>query len=98
MEIIRKYLIEERKMPAVVADRTLEKLARHPDISDELKSWIANRTYETNTPVSVEGYTGADIARLAPFMDGVGVCTFIEKNLFQREKAKEQITMGFPRK
>ena len=29
MEIIRKYLIEERKMPAVVADRTLEKLARH---------------------------------------------------------------------
>ena len=44
MEIIRKYLIEERKMPAVVADRTLEKLARHPDISDELKSWIANRT------------------------------------------------------
>ena len=54
MEIIRKYLIEERKMPVVVAERTLEKLARHPDISDELKSWIANRTYETNTPVSVE--------------------------------------------
>ena len=76
MEIIRKYLIEERKMPVVVAERTLEKLARHPDISDELKSWIANRTYETNTPVSVEGYTGADIARLAPFMDGVGVFTF----------------------
>ena len=57
MEIIRKYLIEERKMPVVVAERTLEKLARHPDISNELKSWIANRTYETNTPVSVEGYT-----------------------------------------
>lgn len=38
MEIIRKYLIEERKMPVVVAERTLEKLARHPDISDELKS------------------------------------------------------------
>ncbi|MFR6060040.1 MAG: hypothetical protein ACLUIC_05445 [Oscillospiraceae bacterium] len=98
MEIIRKYLIEERKMSVVVAERTLEKLARHPDISDELKSWIANRTYETNTPVSVEGYTGADIARLAPFMDGVGVFTFLVSLREQPEKAKEQITMGFPRK
>ena len=68
------------------------------DISDELKSWIANRTYETNTPVSVEGYTGADIARLAPFMDGVGVFTFLVSLREQPEKAKEQITMGFPRK
>lgn len=30
MEIIRKYLIEERKMPVVVADRTLENLLDIP--------------------------------------------------------------------
>ena len=96
MEIIRKYLIEERKMPAVVAERTLEKLARHPDISDELKSWIANRTYETNTPVSVEGYTGADIARLAPFMDGVGVFTFLVSLWNSPKRQKNRLPWGFP--
>lgn len=97
MEIIRKYLIEERKMPVVVAERTLEKLARHPDISDELKSWIANRTYETNTlfpskaipePIlqdSHHSWMGLEYSHFG----------FAEE---QPEKAKEQITMGFPRK
>ena len=98
MELIRKYLIEEKKMPAVVVDRTIAKLERHPDIADELKGWIANRTYESSDPVSVEGYTGADIVKLAPFMDGVGVFTFLVSLREQPDKAKEQIAAGFPRK
>ena len=98
MDLIRKYLIEEKKMPAVVADRTISKLEQHPDISSELERWITNCTYESNSPVSVEGYTAADIVKLAPFMDGVGVFTFLVSLREQPDKAKEQIAAGFPRK
>ena len=98
MELIRKYLIEEKKMPAVVVERTISKLERHSDISSELEHWIASRTYESDAPISVEGYTAADIVRLAPFMDGVGVFTFLVSLREQPDKAKEQIAAGFPRK
>ena len=98
MELIRTYLIEQKKMPAVVADRTAEKLARHPDISVELVHWILSNEYQSNSPVVVEGYTGADIVKLAPFLDGVGVFTFLVSLREQPEKAKAQIAAGFPRK
>ncbi len=98
MELIRKYLIEEKKMPVVVAERTFAKLQRHADISAELENWIKNRAYESVPPVSVEGYTAADIVKLAPFMDGVGVFTFLVSLREQPEKAKAQIAAGFPRK
>ena len=98
MDLIRKYLIEEKKMPAVVADRTISKLEQHPDISSELERWIAKRVYESDSPVSIEGYTAADIVKLAPFMDGVGVFTFLVSLREQPDRAKEQIAAGFPRK
>lgn len=98
MELIRKYLIEEKKMPAVVADRTAEKLERHPDISAELVHWILSKEYKSNAPLIVEGYTAADIVKLAPFMDGVGVFTFLVSLREQPERAKAQIAAGFPRK
>ena len=98
MNLIRKYLIEEKKMSAVVAERTILKLEQHPDISSELEKWIADRTYESNRPVSVEGYTATDIVKLAPFMDGVGVFTFLVSLREQPDKAKAQIAAGFPRK
>lgn len=98
MDSIRKYLILEKKMNEVVAERTISKFQRHPDIALELKKWISTRTYETNSPLAVEGYTAEDIFKLAPFMDGVGVFTFLISLREQPEKAKEQIAAGFPRK
>ncbi len=85
-------------MSGVIADRTILKLEQHPDISSELKQWITVRTYESNCPVSIEGYTAADIVKLAPFLDGVGVFTFLVSLREQPDKAKEQIAAGFPRK
>lgn len=98
MGLIRKYLIEEKKMPPIVADRTIAKLERHPDISSELEHWITDRSYESSAPASAEGYTAADIVKLAPFMDGVGVFTFLVSLREQPDKAKAQIAAGFPRK
>ena len=98
MELIHKYLIEERKMTAVVADRTVKKLGRHPDISAELEAWILSREYKSISPVVVEGYTAVDIVKVAPFMDGVGVFTFLVSLREEPTKAKRQIATGFPRK
>ena len=98
MEQIRNYLIKEKNMPDVVAERTIAKLARHPDIAQELRAWIENRTYETGAPVRAEGYTAADIAKLAPFLDGVGAFTFLISLREEPAKAKQQLTAGFPRK
>ncbi|MBQ8595402.1 MAG: hypothetical protein IJ406_05570 [Oscillospiraceae bacterium] len=98
MEFIKKYLIEEKKMSNVVAERMINKLERHPDICGEFEKWIANRVYETNNPVSAEGYTGADIVKIAPFMDGLGVFTFLVSLREQPDLAKKQIEAGFPRK
>lgn len=98
MELIYKYLIEEKKMPTVVADRTAKKIGRHPDISAELEAWISSKEYKSISPIVVEGYTAADIVKLAPFMDGVGVFTFLVSLREDPQKAKMQIAAGFPRK
>lgn len=98
MELIRRFLLEEKKMPTVVAERTAEKLERHPDISAELVHWILSKEYKTSSSVIIEGYTAADIVKLAPFMDGVGVFTFLVSLREQPERTKAQIAAGFPRK
>jgi len=98
MDKVREYLTQQRKMPPVLVKRTLEKLQQHPDIAGELKRWIGTGTYEVPDPVTVEGYTAADIARLAPFMDGVGVYNFLITLRTAPDRAKAQIAAGFPRK
>lgn len=98
MDCLETYLLEERKLSPVVAGRILEKLRRHPDIAAELEDWIAHRVYDADHPVTVEGYTAADIVRLAPFLDGVGVFTFLVSLREQPQRAKAQIAAGFPRK
>ena len=98
MDTIRKYLIEEKRMSDIIAERTISKLKRNPDIASELMFWITNRTYDMDAPVIIEGYTAADIFKLAPFMDGIGVFTFLISLREQPERAKDAIAAGFPRK
>ena len=98
MDKIRNYLLDEKKMTPVVANRIIGKFERHPDISKEFVLWIDTGSYDVSTPVIVEGYSAGDIAKLAPFMDGVGVYNFLISLREQPEKAKQHIVEGFPRK
>lgn len=98
MEPIRKYLSEKIKMSPVILERTIAKLERHADIANEFALWIETGEYKTDAPLVVEGYTAKDIFELAPFLDGPGVFNFLIALREQPEKAKAQISAGFPRK
>lgn len=98
MELIRKYLEEEKKMSPVILERTIAKLERHADIVEEFKLWIETKEYKTDTPLQIEGYTAEDIFKMAPFLDGLGVFNFLVTLREQPEEAKAQISAGFPRK
>lgn len=98
MELIKKYLEEEKKMSPVILERTIAKLERHTDIAEEFKLWIETKKYKTEVPLQIEGYTAGDIFKLAPFLDGLGVFNFLVTLREHPEKAKAQISAGFPRK
>ena len=98
MELIRKYLEEEKKMSPVILERTIAKLERHADIVEEFKLWIETKEYKTDTTLQIEGYTAEDIFKIAPFLDGLGIFNFLVTLREQPEKAKAHISAGFPRK
>ncbi len=96
METIRNYLITEKKTDPAIVDRILRKLAKHEDILAACRTWVETKEHGTEDALTIEGYTAVDIASLAPFMDGVGVYTFLVSLRENPDKAKEIIAAGFP--
>jgi uncharacterized membrane protein len=98
MSIIKEYLLSEKQMNEVVAARTEAKVSKYEDIRTEFEAWIASKTYPTDNPLTIGGYTAQDIFDLAPFMDGLGVYNFMVTLREEPDKAKEYIESGFKRK
>jgi len=98
METIKNYLINERKQKPEVAAKIMLPLEGHDDIRTELERWIEKKEYPQDSPLTVEGYTAEAIAKLAPFMDGVGVYNFMVSLRERPDNAKRIIAEGFPRK
>ena len=98
MSIVTEYLLNEKQMTEVVAARTEKKVTKYEDIRKEFELWIKNKTYNADNPLVVGGYTAQDIYNLAPFMDGLGVFTFMVTLRDDPSKAKEYIDGGFKRK
>ena len=98
MDIICDYLINEKGIKENIASKMSSNLGKHQDISQELKYWIKNRKYISNSPLVVEGYTAMDIYKLAPFLDGIGVFNFLITLRDKPIAAKKYIDDGFPRK
>ena len=98
MNAIMEYLINEKKMPEVVAKKTEEKVSKYDDIRKEFELWLKNRAYNTDNPLVVGEYTAQDICKLAPFLDGIGVFNFMVTLREDPVKAKEYIDSGFKRK
>jgi hypothetical protein len=93
-----EYLLKEKQMTEVVAARTEKKVSKYDDIRKEFECWIKNKTYNSDNPLIVGGYTANDIYSLAPFMDGLGVFNFMVTLRDDPAKAKEYIDGGFKRK
>jgi len=98
MDTILNYLISVRNQKPEVAAKIVQPLARHGDIRAELEQWIEKQAYPSKNPLTIEGYTAVAIAKLAPFMDGVGVYNFMVTLRERPDNAKRIIAEGFPRK
>lgn len=98
MDKIRDYLTQELQMKPFVANMMVTRLCRYDDIRAEFYNWLDTRSYQTENPLQVEGYTAADIAALAPFMDASAVYGFLVTLRENPKDAKDIIARGFPRK
>lgn len=98
MGTVKEYLLKDKQMTEVVADRAEKKISKYGDIREEFEFWIENKAYKTENPLVVGGYTAQDICVLAPFMDALGVYSFMVTLRDDPAKAKEYIDSGFKRK
>lgn len=98
MSIIMEYLIKEKKMTEIVAERIEKKVSKYEDIRDEFIYWIKTKSYNEENPLVVCNYSARDIYNLAPFMDGLGVFNFMVTLRDEPIKAQEYIDSGFQRK
>ena len=96
--MIKEYLLNEKKMTEIVANMTEKKVTKYDDIRQEFEYWIINKAYISDNPLIISGYSASDIYKLAPFMDGLGVFTFMVTLRDEPEKAAEYIKSGFKRK
>lgn len=97
MEKVLNYLINELNQSERVAKRNAAKLCKYEDIKDEFLVWTNSNEFD-EIGVSVDGYTAKKIHELAPFMNGVGVYSFMVTLRDNPELAHETIKAGFPRK
>ncbi len=93
---LKEYMEKEVKLKPDRLEYNLSKITKYPDICLEFEKWIVTRKYETENPVKIEGYTAKDIAKLAPFMKGLGVYNFMITLRENPEDALWYIKKGFP--
>ena len=92
---IYNYLINEKNNSEAVANTITEKVCRHEDIKNEFLKWLEKRNYDFDNPLTISGYTAKDIVKMAPFMNGIGVYTFMVTLREKPDKAKQYIEEGF---
>jgi len=98
MDKIIEYLISIRRQKPEVAAKIVSPLEKHSDICTELEYWIERQAFPQDDPLTIEGYSAEAIAKLAPFMDGVGVYNFMVTLRERPDNARKIIAAGFPRK
>lgn len=92
---IIQYLRKKGVKNPVVAGNLTAKVTKYDDIKQELMNWLKTREFKDDG-LEIEGYRAKDIAKLAPFMDGVGVYNFMVDLRETSEVAKKHIADGFP--
>lgn len=98
MNLIIKYFIEEKSVTEVVAKVVAKPLLKYDDIKKEFLYWLENRNYDCPNPISINGYTAASVAKIAPHLDAAGIYGFMVTLRDNPIKAQEYVDNGFPRK
>ena len=94
-QTIVDYLINERQLAPVAAERVASKVQKYEDIKAEFLHWLEARQYDAAEPVVVNNYTAAQIAELAPNLDGIGVYNFLTDMRDDPAYGEQRIKEGF---
>ena len=98
MECILDYLENTKKLPKPVAQVLGKTLCKYTDIAREFAQWINTKEYPSQNALSVHGYTAKAVHEKAPFLDEVGVYSFLVTARDNPQKAERYFSSGFPRK
>lgn len=90
------YLTKEKGKNPVVAEALCSKVSKYDDIEKEFLEWLDRRSFDSTNPIIIEGYSAADIHKLAPFLDAIGVYNFMVTLREKPDFAKKIIAQGFP--
>ncbi len=96
LNTLRSYMERVDDLDPELIEFFISRFMEHPDICLEFEKWIISQEYETENPITVEGYTAKDIALLADFMSGTGVYNFLITLRDDPETALCYIREGFP--
>ena len=94
-EIVESIIKDHKNTNRTVAIIVAEDLCKHQDIASEYLEWTKRRNYDFENPIMSGGYTAKDVYHMAPFLDGVGVYSFLATLRDNPEKANQIINDGF---
>ena len=69
---MRKYMIEEARVPLGQIENFLDRLKETPEIYLEFHEWLTKREFPENG-VAIEGYSAKKIAEIQPRLTGLAV-------------------------
>jgi len=96
MDKILNYMINTLGRKHNYAAKVAAPFAKHDDIRIELEQWIDRQVYPQEAPLMIEGYSAEMIAKMAPFMSGIGVYNFLITLREHPDEGKSIIGEGFP--
>lgn len=96
-ELIKKFY-EDNRTPGILINQKLTKFEQNADIASEFEYWIENRSYETEEPVAVEGYTAKKLSDESKYLEGEGAFMMLIELRENPEKALNQLSRGIKRK
>ncbi len=97
-EFIISYCINVLGYTPNQAEEEADKLIKHPDILKEFINWLATGKYESNNPLTIEGYTAQRLHEEFDFLKPIGVYNYLISLREKPEEALKWIKKGLPRK
>ena len=76
-------------------EKKIELFEKHPDIAEEFKYWINNKSYNSKNPIIEQSYTAEDISKLSEYLDGEGAFIYLIKLREEPEETLTRINEGF---
>ena len=90
---IRKYMIEELKVPLPHVENSLDQLKKYADIYREFGYWLEKRVYPQDG-LKIEGYSAGIIAEIQPRLSGLAVYLLLANLRDDRERTLKYLQEG----